>query len=295
MIKEMKRYFWEFFALFAVAIPFWASAQIWSGRYDVTCNTEPYSCNFCDAIKVAINVIDFLTIIAVPLAVAAIVYGGARILLSAGNEKNVSTGTGAMKAAVIGFIIVMASWLIVHEVTQLLAGDGSLNPFQDIECESATAPVYPSAGGGPAAGGPAAGGPAAGTYGEAEARSLLASNGIGVNKAACGSGVNVGGCTDLEGMRPATVNDVIGLKSSCGCEITVTGGTEPGHAAGAQSHANGYKVDIRPTSDLDAYIQNNFTPIGSRGGAHGGDQYKNPADGAIYTREGDHWDITVPG
>ncbi|CAE6516736.1 unnamed protein product [Rhizoctonia solani] len=95
-------------------------------------------------------------------------------------------------------------------------------------------------------------------------------------------------CTSYDGILSGTVDSVITLKKACNCAITITGGTETGHASGTYSHANGYKVDIRHSSGLDAYIKNSFTKIGNR--SDGYPQWKSAA-GNIYCDEGNHWDI----
>jgi hypothetical protein len=51
-------------------------------------------------------------------------------------------------------------------------------------------------------------------------------------------------CTSLDNVRTGTVARIIQLKRESGCPITVTGGTEVGHAPGPYSHGNGYKLDI---------------------------------------------------
>jgi hypothetical protein len=83
---------------------------------------------------------------------------------------------------------------------------------------------------------------------------------------------------------------IITLKRASGCPITITGGTEAGHAPGQYSHWNGYKLDIALNSCITNYIQRSFTYIGPRRGDNA-PQYKSPA-GNIYAHEGSHWDIT---
>ncbi len=79
------------------------------------------------------------------------------------------------------------------------------------------------------------------------------------------------------------------LKTSSGCSITVTGGTETGHAGGTYSHSNGYKIDISLNTCINSYITKQFAYIGKRG--DGAAQYK-ASSGNLYAKEGNHWDIT---
>ena len=96
-------------------------------------------------------------------------------------------------------------------------------------------------------------------------------------------------CTSFEGIRQATIDGGITLKRASGCALTITGGTEVGHASGTYSHYNGYKVDISHNSCIDGYVKNSFTYIGLRGDGY--PQWK-AASGNLYCDEGNHWDIT---
>lgn len=95
-------------------------------------------------------------------------------------------------------------------------------------------------------------------------------------------------CTSLESVRAGTIADVLTLKQRSGCPITVTGGTERGHAPGRYSHGNGYKLDISHNSCIDRYITANARKAGRRG--DGSALYRD-SSGTIYANEGTHWDI----
>ena len=74
-----------------------------------------------------------------------------------------------------------------------------------------------------------------------------------------------GSCTSYEGLELTTVEGVITLKEACGCDITITGGTETGHGDGEYSHANGFKLDLAKASGLNGYVTGTFTQIEDRG------------------------------
>ncbi|MCK7625307.1 hypothetical protein MUU72_19720 [Streptomyces sp. RS10V-4] len=97
-------------------------------------------------------------------------------------------------------------------------------------------------------------------------------------------------CTSFDGINRTTVAGVIAFKRTSGCAVTLTAGTERGHAAGTYSHANGYKVDVHVTSCVDRYITRHFHYAGPRPGDRA-KRYRSPA-GNVYAREGSHWDIT---
>ncbi|MEU8798062.1 hypothetical protein [Spirillospora sp. NPDC048819] len=117
---------------------------------------------------------------------------------------------------------------------------------------------------------------------------ILRGNGIRWTSTGGCSDRNVTTCTSFENIRWGTIKGLIGFAESSGCEITVTGGTERGHASGPRSHWNGYKADIAPGRCVDRAIKRH--PFaGVRG--DGAELYRS-SDGVLFAREKDHWDIT---
>ncbi|MDT4951185.1 MAG: hypothetical protein QOJ37_3780 [Pseudonocardiales bacterium] len=96
-------------------------------------------------------------------------------------------------------------------------------------------------------------------------------------------------CTSYEQINSTTVAGAVTLRNASGCAITITGGTEVGHASGTYSHYNGYKIDITKYTCIGNYIKGNFTYVGLRG--DGSPQWR-AASGNLYCDEGSHWDIT---
>ncbi|PZG50465.1 hypothetical protein C1I98_10525 [Spongiactinospora gelatinilytica] len=95
-------------------------------------------------------------------------------------------------------------------------------------------------------------------------------------------------CTSLASVRAGTISAVIALKRRSQCPIKITGGTEAGHAPGAYSHGNGYKLDITLNACVDHFITHNYPLYSVRG--DGARLYRGPG-GDVYARESDHWDI----
>ncbi|MEU4742277.1 hypothetical protein AB0G02_17680 [Actinosynnema sp. NPDC023658] len=91
-------------------------------------------------------------------------------------------------------------------------------------------------------------------------------------------------CTSFEQINLTTVQGAETLKRATGCALTITGGTETGHASGTYSHWNGYKLDFRLTTCLTNYVKGTFTSIG-------GSKWKS-ASGNVYYLESNHWDVT---
>ncbi|MET7937577.1 hypothetical protein [Streptomyces sp. NPDC005322] len=122
-----------------------------------------------------------------------------------------------------------------------------------------------------------------------DAANRFRSAGIGWTSSGGCSDRNNPTCTSFEQINLSTVQGAITLKQASGCALTITGGTETGHASGTYSHWNGYKLDFSPTSCLSNYVTRTFTNIGPRPG-DGAQQYKS-GSGNIYARESNHWDV----
>lgn len=117
----------------------------------------------------------------------------------------------------------------------------------------------------------------------------LRASGIGWRSTGGCSDRTVRTCTSFEGIRWGTLRSLIDFAESSGCEVTVTGGTEHGHAGGTYSHANGYKIDIATGACVDEAVRR-YPSIGVRG--DGARLHRSP-EGVVFAREKDHWDITI--
>ncbi|GIH98123.1 hypothetical protein [Planobispora takensis] len=96
-------------------------------------------------------------------------------------------------------------------------------------------------------------------------------------------------CTSFDALRAVSLRKVIKLKRRSGCPITLTGGTEAGHEHGRYSHYTGYKLDIALSGCVDRYITRRYPFHGLRD--DGARLYR--AQGALYARTPDHWDILL--
>jgi len=75
-------------------------------------------------------------------------------------------------------------------------------------------------------------------------------SGIGINAGAC-SPNQTRGCTNVAGLPQVAIDGLLGLKSACNCDFTITGGTEGGH----ETHGPGKSIiDLSPTSSLNTYL-----------------------------------------
>lgn len=131
--------------------------------------------------------------------------------------------------------------------------------------------------------------PPAGAVTQADAESQLRAAGISwTSSGGCTTRSNPT-CTSFSGIRQATLDGAKTLKRASGCALTITGGTEVGHASGTYSHYNGYKLDFSRTTCLTSWVHGTYSYIGLRG--DGAPQYR-AASGNVYADEGNHWDVT---
>lgn len=121
-------------------------------------------------------------------------------------------------------------------------------------------------------------------YTHAQAAAQLSAAGISWTSSGGCSNRNQSNCTSFEQVNQMTIAGAKTFKSASGCALTITGGTETGHASGTYSHWNGYKLDYRLTTCVTNYIKGSYASIG-------GNKWKSAA-GNIYYLESNHWDVT---
>jgi hypothetical protein len=216
----------------------------------------PGSADAEDPAGIVANFYTFALMIGGVLAFGAIVWGGLKYITAGGNSHSQGEGKEWIKSALWGLLLLVGASIILNTINPRIT---SLS-LPNVERPS----NYGTGGGGLVDG---------------IARGTLSEAGVGIKQ-----GVS------LAGTRAETVQEIVKIKNECGCDIFVTSGTEGSHAEGTYSHYNGYKVDLRPNQALDDYIRGNYQDIGLR--RDGARQYRSPS-GAVYAREGDHWDVLV--
>lgn len=154
-----------------------------------------------------------------------------------------------LKQATIGIIGVFGLWLLLNQVNpELLRGEISFKQPDGTVSPATGVPVIPQT--------PVAPGT---PTSESNIRTALAAIPININNAGktC-TGGQTSGCTNVQGMRPETIEMLRLLRSGCPtCDIQISGGTEPGH----KSHGiNLLPVDLSLSPSLDAYIAKEGAP-----------------------------------
>lgn len=191
----------------------------------------------------------FLLSIAAGLAFVMIVLGGIFYMTSAGNPAAVSAAKDRIKAALIGLLIAVSSYLIINAINpNLLSLDFSESVTPITSGTTSSSP--PSNGSSPPP-------PASGeTLTNAEAVAMLQEANIDVTSSGFCHDATQPSCTSLEGIPKSAIEKIILGQQQCessGCGARVTGGTETGHAA----HGAGLAVvDLGLQTDAErAYAQ----------------------------------------
>lgn len=93
--------------------------------------TSKPSCQFCDLLTLVEKIINFaLYMIAIPLSVIFIIYGGFTIMTAGSSPERVKTGRSVIKAAVVGLLIALFAWMIVNTILTVLAGEKKFEPWK---------------------------------------------------------------------------------------------------------------------------------------------------------------------
>ena len=297
------------FSLIVLA-PLDASAAI------IPCGEANNPCTACDAFGLISNALSYLVGLITLVIVLVIVWAGVQIVTSKGDPGSISKAKGMLWNAIVGFAILLVAWLGVDTVIKVLTNNEATfgRPWNQIDVNQCnppayTVPVTPTGSSTPGGTGTTTPGVVSqGHYAHADAVAMLNGAGITVNSTIGPGGVQPScatgaGCTTLNNIRQDVIRQTINLanayRASCPhpnqCPVVVVGGTEPGHAGGAQSHANGYKIDIDTVNGplgsdpLDVFIMGRLTAAGTRNG----DAVYHDSCGNEYVREGTHWDITA--
>jgi len=198
-------------------------------------------------------------------ALLMITIGGYMYMMSAANVASAEKAKGVITDAIIGLILALVSYLLLYEINP--------NLVRLDQGKIASTAIHPPTG----------------SVDEIALRKQLSAAGISINHAnACAAG-ETSGCTTIEGLKSETISGIIKLRESCPtCQLTITGGSEDGHAAATYSHANGYKIDLSLNSRLTTFIESNYSSTGVR--SDGSPTYTDSSNN-IYAKEGDHWDV----
>jgi hypothetical protein len=226
-------------------------------------------CSSCHLVDLANRLIAWLIGLVTILFAVLMVMAGFGLVTSGGNPSALTAAKSKFTNALIGFVIVLASWLVVDTLMRgLVMNNGNIDgwgPWARVQCWNQTemeslpepndANTIPS---GPVTVG-AVTFSAAGSSpesGEDAARQELAAAGV----------LDGGNVISYRGMRQVAIDGVVQMNNECNCGLTVTEVTGGSHSkSGNYRHDNGYKVDIRTRDnpELVNFVRSNFTQTAS--------------------------------
>lgn len=110
-----------FAACFAAAVAILPTDTAIAGL--VACDGITVQCNMCTLMETLRNVFQFILVIAAILAAGVIMYGGFKMVSSAGSESGYQDGKKYVYNSILGLIILMGAFTIVDVVLQTLVAD----------------------------------------------------------------------------------------------------------------------------------------------------------------------------
>jgi hypothetical protein len=113
------------FAATVMAAPLSAEAAL------VNCGTRtnPSPCTICHLVQGGVGLMDWGLTIMTAIGVTVIVAMAILYIVSAGDEGLMQTAKGGIKAAIIGFAVMLSAWLIVHTTLRIF-GANNLTGYQ---------------------------------------------------------------------------------------------------------------------------------------------------------------------
>ncbi|MEK7115188.1 MAG: pilin [Patescibacteria group bacterium] len=91
-------------------------------------------CTLCDFIALLDNIKTIVFEMLAVVVMIMILYGAYRMILSAGDPGGYEAGKKAIASAFIGLAIILTSFIIVSTLLRVLAPNGGITPWNQIQC-----------------------------------------------------------------------------------------------------------------------------------------------------------------
>ncbi|MEX1027101.1 MAG: pilin [Candidatus Paceibacterota bacterium] len=88
----------------------------------------PEQCKFNHFMVLIQNVITWIILFTIPVAAIMFSYAGYLLISAQGNESKITQGKQVFATVAIGFVFVLAAWLIVYTIASVLLDEGSGDP-----------------------------------------------------------------------------------------------------------------------------------------------------------------------
>ncbi len=137
----MKNSLKKIFIIFSFLLVFFSTQSIVYGQTSLLPEASGDSCEegdatYCgnyvmnDFIKLAINISQIILGLIGSLSLLAFVAGGVMFMISGGSSNNVEKAKKIITAAVVGLVIVFASWMIIRFVILSLGSNPEINSLE---------------------------------------------------------------------------------------------------------------------------------------------------------------------
>jgi Type IV secretion system pilin len=91
--------------------------------------SEMAPCTVCHLVLMGDTIMDWMMRVMTIIGIAIIFAMGVLYIVSAGNDKMMSTAKGGIKAALIGFAIILSAWLIVSTTIRIFGASGYFGSY----------------------------------------------------------------------------------------------------------------------------------------------------------------------
>ena len=91
-------------------------------------------CQSCDVVQLENNIVGWLVIILGILAAIVIVYAGVKLVTSGGNQHAMEEAKGMISNIIIGYLIVLAAWLVIDYGLKALLDTGTFGVWNEVQC-----------------------------------------------------------------------------------------------------------------------------------------------------------------
>mgnify|MGYP005839156951 CR=1 FL=1 len=95
-------------------------------------------CTLCHVFILIKRIIDFLSVVAAAILVVMVFVGAIIFITAHGSPELITKGRQTLTAAIVGFIIVLSSWIIVNTIVVFASGNSAGEvfgkPWNQIEC-----------------------------------------------------------------------------------------------------------------------------------------------------------------
>lgn len=99
-------------------------------------------CQACHVIDLTNNVIGWLVIILGSIAAIIIIVAGAKLLTANGNQRAMEDAKSMINNMIIGYVIVLAGWLLVDTVLKAVLNEGQYGVWNQVQCVDQPVAVF---------------------------------------------------------------------------------------------------------------------------------------------------------